>query len=63
MSTGIESYENIDQLGAIYPMAGSEVILVIIGILFWLGCHIWRIVTEKHEHDEIIKCANKKKNL
>ena len=60
MSTGVESFANLDTLGAIYPMAGSEVILVIIGVIFWLGCLIWRIVSEKHEHEEIIKCAREK---
>jgi len=60
MSTGVESFANIDQLGAIYPMAGSEGLLVIIGIVFWIGCHLWRILTEKHEHEEIIKCAQEK---
>ncbi len=30
---------DISQLGPIYPMVGSEVILVIIGIVFWLGFH------------------------
>ena len=60
MSTGVESFADIDKLGAIYPMVGSEWILVIIGIVFWLGCHIWRIVTEKHEHEETLKCAREK---
>lgn len=57
MSTGVESFANIDQLGAIYPMAGAEWLFLVIGVVFWLGCHLWRILTEKHEHEEIIKCA------
>ena len=57
MSTGVESFTNIDELGAIYPMAGSEWLLVIIGLAFWIGCHIWRVMTEKHEHEEVLKCA------
>lgn len=60
MSTGIESFSNIDELGAIYPMVGSEWILVIIGVVFLIGCIIWRIATEKNEHQEIIKCAREK---
>ena len=60
MSTGVESFANVDQLGAIYPMAGSEGWLVVIGIIFWVGCHIWRIMTEKNEHQEIIRCAKER---
>ena len=60
MSTGVESFTNIDTLGAIYPMSGSEIWLTIIGILFLAGCILWRIVTEKNEHEEIIKCAREK---
>lgn len=57
MSTGVESFAKIDELGAIYPMAGSEWLLVIIAIVFFVACFIWRITTEKHEHQEVIKCA------
>ena len=60
MSTGVESFSNIDELGAIYPMAGSEVLLVILGVIFLVGCIIWRIATEKNEHEEILKCAREK---
>ena len=57
MSTGIESFAKIDELGAVYPMAGSEWLLVIITVVFFIGCFVWRIKTEKIEHQEIIKCA------
>ena len=60
MSTGVKSFANIDELGAIYPMVGSEWLLVIIATVFFIGCIVWRIKTEKHEHQELIKCAREK---
>ena len=57
MSTGVESFAKIDELGAVYPMVGSEWLLVIITVVFFVGCFIWRIKTEKHQHQEAIKCA------
>ena len=60
MSTGVESFSNIDELGAIYPMVGSEWLLWILGVAFLVGCIIWRMTTEKHEHEEILKCAREK---
>ncbi|MGH1538707.1 MAG: hypothetical protein ACRBDX_11795 [Gammaproteobacteria bacterium] len=59
MSTGVESFINIDELGAIYPMVGSEWLLVIIAVVFFVGCFIWRIATEKNEHQEVIECVRK----
>ncbi len=40
-TTIVETWSGIDitTLGPIYPMVGSEKILVIIGLIFWLGFH------------------------
>ncbi len=40
-TTIVESWAGADitTLGPIYPMVGSEFILFIIGIVFWLGFH------------------------
>ena len=39
--TSVETWvgADISQIGPIYPMVGSEVILLIIGLVFWLGFH------------------------
>ena len=38
MATGaVDNWLNIDQFGAIYPFAGSEVLLAILGIAFWIN--------------------------
>ena len=60
MSTGVESFADINTLGAIYPMQGSEILLTVICIVYFVACKIWRIVTEKQEHEEIVKCAREK---
>ena len=41
-TTIVETWAGADlsQLGPIYPMVGSEFILFIIGLIFWLGFHL-----------------------
>lgn len=55
-TTGIETWAGADlsQIGPIYPMVGSEVILVIVGLIFWLGFHVIqaRMETREFEEDE-----------
>ena len=44
--------------GAVYPGAGSsETLLVILGIVIWLG---WHVLTAKSESDELDRLARKK---
>jgi hypothetical protein len=54
MSTG--NFENWDgnmlDLGPIYPFVGSEGIMVIIAVVFWIGWHIMQIRMENRTHDE-----------
>ncbi len=49
--TIVETWAGADmtQLGPIYPMVGSEVILFIIGLLFWLGFHFRQAGIENQE--------------
>ena len=43
-TTGIDSWAvDLADVGAIYPMQGTEGILVIIGVVCWIGWHIWQI--------------------
>jgi len=52
MSTnGITSWAvDLKDVGAIYPFQGSETVLVILGLAFWIGWHIWQI---RHETAEL----------
>ena len=59
MSTGVESFANLDELGAIYPMVGTESLLVIIGVSIWIIWHIWQIAIENNEHKKDIELAKK----
>jgi hypothetical protein len=53
MSTGIESWDgNMLDLGPLYPFVGSEGIMVIIAVVFWVGWHILQIRMENRTHDE-----------
>ena len=45
-------------VGAVYPGAGSsEMMLVIIGIVLWLG---WHVLTAKSETEELSRLARKR---
>ena len=50
-TTIVETWAGADlaQIGPIYPMVGSEFMLYIIGILFWLGFHFAQARIEKKE--------------
>ena len=52
MSTnGITSWAvDLKDVGAIYPFQGSETVLVILGVVFWIGWHVWQI---RHENAEL----------
>ena len=45
MSTnGMTSWAvDLKDVGAIYPFQGSEVVLVILGLIFWIGWHVWQM--------------------
>lgn len=38
---------DLAEVGAVYPMVGTEGILVAILVVFWIGWHIWQF---KHEN-------------
>ena len=50
-TTQIETWAGADlsQIGPIYPMVGSEMILFIVGLIFWLGFHVLQAGIEKKE--------------
>ena len=59
MSTGVESFASLDQVGAIYPMVGSEEVLFIIGLAIWIIWHIWQIGIENSEHRKDMELTKK----
>jgi hypothetical protein len=52
MSTnGMTSWAvDLKDVGAIYPFQGSETVMVILGLAFWIGWHVWQI---RHENAEL----------
>lgn len=62
MSTGVESFANLDQLGPLYPMVGTEGLLTIIGLALWIVWHIWQLSIEKSEHEKDMVNAQKWKS-
>ena len=52
MSTnGMESWAvDLKDVGAIYPFQGTEMLLVIVGLAFWIG---WHIIQTRQESAEI----------
>ena len=63
MMTG--SFENfagrITDIGPLYPFVGSEMVMCIIAVVFWLGWHISELRIEKREYKaEVEKFSNAK---
>jgi hypothetical protein len=52
MSTnGMESWAvDLANVGAIYPFQGTEVLLVIVGLIFWIG---WHVIQPRQETAEL----------
>ena len=50
-TTGIETWAGADlsQIGPIYPMVGTEFILFLIGLAFWIAFHVLQAKIEKRE--------------
>ena len=58
VSNWIDHLSAEEVAGAIYPGAGSvEGILVIIGIILWVG---WHVLTAKSESEELSRLAKKR---
>ena len=46
---------NIADIGPIYPMVGSETVLVIVGVVAWIVWHVVQTKRENREYEEQIK--------
>lgn len=54
---------NITDIGAIYPMVGTEVWLLIIGLVFWIAWHIIQIRAESRSYRREIERFGKPETL
>lgn len=57
MSTiGLDSWAvDLKDVGAIYPFQGTEVLMVIVGLAFWIGFHVIQMRQEAAEIEEEMK--------
>jgi len=64
-TTPVETWVGTDitTLGPIYPMVGSEVLLVVIGLVFWFGFHVVQYQIEKRELEADEKAARSPERL
>ncbi len=63
MSTiGYESWAvDLANVGAVYPFQGAEVLMVIVGVAFWLGWHVVQSSRESAELESQRKAFDKSK--
>ncbi len=54
---------DISALGPIYPFVGSEVVLWIVGLAFWLGFHVLQMRHETAELAADAEAASHKQTL
>ncbi len=64
MSTGnVENWTGaMTDIGPLYPFVGTEVVLVIIGLVFWVVWHVlqWRMESSNYNDDlEVLKNPEK----
>lgn len=55
MNTGIGTFNNAADIGPLYPFVGTEVILVVIGVVAWLAWHYLQTRQETTEDNEAVR--------
>ena len=54
--TNVDSWAvDLSTIGPIYPMVGTEGILVILGVVVWIGWHVWQFRFEQRSYEEDLK--------
>jgi len=61
MNTGlVDNWLNTDTFGPIYPFVGTEGLMAIVGIAFWIGWHIIQIKKVNAEFKQDVENINAK---
>ena len=55
-TTGIGSWAvDLADVGAVYPFQGWEILMLLIGLAFWIWWHLWSFKNESRTYDEKIQ--------
>ena len=54
-STGLDSFTNPADIGAIYPGAGVEEVMLGILVFLWIAWHVFQVRQEEAEYREAVK--------
>jgi hypothetical protein len=58
-TTMVDSWAvDLATIGPIYPWVGSEVVLWVLGMAFWIGWHIWQSRFESRTYREDLERLN-----
>ena len=60
MATGVQSFNNPGEIGALYPFPGTEVALAIIGIVLWIAWHWLQNREETREWDHAVEAFDER---
>lgn len=52
VETGVNSFTSPRDVGPLYPFVDATLVLVILGILLWIGWHVWHFLAENKEFDD-----------
>jgi hypothetical protein len=54
-STGLDSFTNPAEIGAMYPGPGWEEVMLAVAVVLWVLWHIIQATTEEREYREAVK--------
>ena len=52
---------DLANVGAVYPFQGAEVLMVIAGVVFWIGCNITQARRETQHMEDVMKLGDPEK--
>ena len=59
MTTRVASWAvDLTAIGPIYPFVGSEVLLWLVGLAFWIGWHVWQLRFENRTYEAELRRLN-----
>ena len=54
-STGLDSFSNPADIGAMYPGVGAETVMLGIVVALWIAWHVFQVRQEEQEYREAVK--------